>query len=85
MARGSQAPEEKSEAYFLGEKIETDILPSGFDQEEWNTFSNGKRLEIHLKKRVSEVLWMTYRTNFSKLVDSDFIDDNGWGCLIRVG
>ncbi len=31
------------------------------------------------------MMWLTYRKNFNCLLDSGFIDDNGWGCVIRAG
>jgi hypothetical protein len=31
-------------------------------------------------------MWMTYRKNFNCLLDNgNNVDDNGWGCVIRVG
>lgn len=61
-----------SPIFILGQKFES-IQPE-------------KRIYKNIKQELTEVIWVTYRCNFHKMIGGkEFTSDSGWGCTLRVG
>ncbi|KAM3127858.1 hypothetical protein pb186bvf_020048 [Paramecium bursaria] len=46
---------------------------------------NTEQVIQKLKDTIGRTLWMTYRKNFPRLLNTNYVSDTGWGCMIRVG
>ncbi|TRY67417.1 hypothetical protein TCAL_04381 [Tigriopus californicus] len=38
-----------------------------------------------LRRRLSSLLWFSYRSGFPEIASSGFTSDRGWGCMLRCG
>lgn len=52
---------------------------------QYSVLGQQKSSKAECMATIKETIWITYRSNFPELMESNHISDTGWGCMIRVG
>lgn len=80
----SGLPLTESPIWILGQDYRSTARPTGSASSSTTTTSSSKDVDL-LRRRLSSLLWFSYRKGFPEIASSGFTSDRGWGCMLRCG
>ncbi|ETO04670.1 hypothetical protein RFI_32727 [Reticulomyxa filosa] len=80
LGRKSHTFSTKEPVWIMGSQYDMTESPSDCDMKEDGTMNGMERVV----RKLSTILWITYRRGFEVIEGSKYTSDAGWGCMVRT-